>query len=74
MTAPQIVLRLADSPGLVENARELFRSYDESIGMDLEYQGFSAELAALPAPMSRPMAHCSPFIVGWNSSRSAVQR
>jgi hypothetical protein len=46
MTAPQIVLRLADSPGLVATARELFRAYAESIGTDLEYQGFSAELAA----------------------------
>jgi hypothetical protein len=46
MTAPQIVLRLADSPELVATARELFRAYAESIGTDLEYQGFSAELAA----------------------------
>jgi hypothetical protein len=54
MTAPQIVLRLADSPGLVATARELFRAYAESIGMDLEYQGFSAELAGIACPYVPP--------------------
>ena len=36
------------------DARELFRAYAESIGTDLEYQGFTAELAALPAPYVPP--------------------
>jgi ribosomal protein S18 acetylase RimI-like enzyme len=34
--------------------RELFREYSDAIGTDLEYQGFSAELASLPAPYVPP--------------------
>jgi len=54
MTAPGIVLRQADSPELVQIVRGLFREYAEAIGTDLEYQGFAAELAALPAPYVPP--------------------
>jgi putative acetyltransferase len=35
-------------------ARELFREYADSIGVDLEYQGFSAEVDALPSPYVQP--------------------
>lgn len=54
MTAPEIVLMQADRPELVATARELFHEYAEAIGTDLEYQGFAAELAALPAPYVPP--------------------
>jgi putative acetyltransferase len=54
MTATEIVLSQADSPELVATARALFREYAEAIGTDLEYQGFAAELAALPAPYVPP--------------------
>ncbi len=51
---PAITLIEADTPVLVALARELFREYAESIGVDLEYQGFSAELAGLPRPYVPP--------------------
>ncbi|MGE0873089.1 MAG: GNAT family N-acetyltransferase [Burkholderiales bacterium] len=54
MPAPGTVLRQADSPEAVATARSLFREYADAIGTSLEYQGFSAELAALPAPYVPP--------------------
>lgn len=44
----------ADSPELVATVRDLFCEYAEAIATDLEYQGFTAELAALPAPYVAP--------------------
>ena len=49
-----ITLRQADNPELVAIARALFLEYAEAIGTDLEYQGFSAELARLPDPYVPP--------------------
>jgi ribosomal protein S18 acetylase RimI-like enzyme len=54
MTAPEIMLSQADSPELIATARSLFLEYAEAIATDLEYQGFAAELAALPAPYEPP--------------------
>lgn len=51
---PEIVLIQASSPELVATARNLFREYAQVIATDLEYQGFAAELAALPAPYVPP--------------------
>ena len=54
MAAGEFVLRQASSIELVDVARRLFREYANAIGTDLEYQGFSAELALLPAPYVPP--------------------
>jgi putative acetyltransferase len=50
MIASEIVWQQAESHELIATARALFREYAEAIGTDLEYQGFAAELEALPAP------------------------
>jgi putative acetyltransferase len=52
--APSPTLTQVHGPELTATARMLFREYAEAIGTDLEYQGFSAELAALPAPYVPP--------------------
>jgi ribosomal protein S18 acetylase RimI-like enzyme len=54
MHSGSIVIRRADTPELLAVARDLFQEYALAIGIDLEYQGFAAELAALPAPYVAP--------------------
>ncbi|MGH8397014.1 MAG: GNAT family N-acetyltransferase [Gammaproteobacteria bacterium] len=69
MTVPEIVLSQADSPELIATARDLFREYAEAIATDLEYQGFSSELANLPQPYVPPkgalfIAHAGSAVAG----------
>ncbi len=47
-------IRLVRSEADIATIRVLFREYAASIGVDLEYQGFSAELAALPGKYAPP--------------------
>ena len=49
-----IVLAPVQNPEHVATARALFREYADAIGVNLEYQGFAAELAALPSPYAPP--------------------
>lgn len=69
MAASEPTFNQADNPELVATARTLFREYAEAIGTNLEYQGFTAELAALPVPYTPPrgallIARIGPDVAG----------
>jgi GNAT superfamily N-acetyltransferase len=51
---PEIVLRGPDSPEQIEATREIFREYATSLAIDLCFQNFEAELAALPGEYQAP--------------------
>ncbi|HWK49597.1 MAG TPA: GNAT family N-acetyltransferase [Steroidobacter sp.] len=55
MHPDSVVITQADRAELIVPARELFKEYAHALGIDLEYQGFAAELAALPAPYVPPL-------------------
>ena len=52
--SPVIELRVAETPPLLDSARELIREYGGSLGIDLAFQNFEAELAALPGEYAGP--------------------
>jgi ribosomal protein S18 acetylase RimI-like enzyme len=51
---PDIQLLQADTPALLAQASELFREYASGLGVDLCFQNFEEELAALPGPYAEP--------------------
>ena len=54
MSTPAIRLLTPDSPALFDATREIFREYAQGLGVDLCFQGFDAELAALPGDYAAP--------------------
>ena len=54
MDHPEITLVVPDSPAQYDAARTLFREYAGALGVDLCFQGFEAELAALPGDYAAP--------------------
>jgi putative acetyltransferase len=55
--APLIELVGANTPELIDAARAIFREYAASLEVDLCFQGFEAELAALPGDYAAPNGH-----------------
>lgn len=53
-STPHIQLLEATSAHAIEAARSLFAAYASGLGVDLSFQGFSQELAALPADYVHP--------------------
>lgn len=51
---PQIQLLQADTPELLATTRLLFREYADGLDVDLCFQNFEQELAALPGPYAEP--------------------
>lgn len=47
-------LDLASTPADLESIRVLFREYADSLGVNLDYQGFEAELRDLPGQYAAP--------------------
>lgn len=54
MDAPEIRLVTPDTPELLAATREIFREYAQSLDVDLCFQNFDAELAALPGEYNAP--------------------
>ena len=54
MATPDIRLHTPDTPVLLDATREIFREYAQGLGVDLCFQNFDAELAALPGDYAAP--------------------
>lgn len=53
--ASSIQIDIAQTLPLVETARQLFLEYQQSLGIDLCFQNFDAELSALPGDYTAPL-------------------
>lgn len=66
---PTVALLPAESPHDLEAARLLFTEYAASLGIDLDFQDFESELAALPGDYAQPrgtllLAHVDGAVAG----------
>jgi ribosomal protein S18 acetylase RimI-like enzyme len=54
MPVPEIRVQEADTPALLEAVQELFIEYQQSLGIDLGFQNFAAEVDGLPGEYKMP--------------------
>ncbi|MCO5358660.1 GNAT family N-acetyltransferase [Acidovorax kalamii] len=54
MDKPSITLRTPSTPAELDAVRDIFREYARTLGVDLCFQGFDAELAQLPGDYAEP--------------------
>lgn len=54
MDKPSITLRSPSTPAELDAVRDIFREYASTLGVDLCFQGFDAELAQLPGDYAEP--------------------
>lgn len=54
MPAPEIRLQLPETPQSLDDTRTIFREYAAGLGIDLCFQNFEVELAALPGEYAPP--------------------
>lgn len=62
-----IEIRPAEFPRDLDEVRSLFRAYAEGLGVDLEFQGFEAELAALPGKYEPPAGR---ILLAWRGTET----
>jgi ribosomal protein S18 acetylase RimI-like enzyme len=61
-------IRPATSAEEIEAARTLFREYADGLGVDLSFQSFDEELAALPAGYAPPDGS---LLLAWDGAKAA---
>jgi ribosomal protein S18 acetylase RimI-like enzyme len=58
-------IRLAEFPRDLAEVRSLFREYADGLGIDLNFQGFEAEMAELPGKYAGPAGR---LFLAWNGT------